>query len=254
MPTDDSQRSAARSLRAFLGPGFVLLVLTAALWLLHHELQSYQLRDFLDSLAVISSRKLWAAAGLTVVNYVFLIGYDLLGIRYIRQQMSFSRVALASFLSYAVGNSFGMLLGGSTIRYRLYSAWGLSSIEIVKLVLLLSVTFWVGLFALAGVMFTVMPTPIPDRLHLPLANTLPIGIFCLALTSGYLLICGLRRKPVRIRNWDFQPPSIRLALMQFAVAGLLSDPRGPRADVCRNGDDSDQTGRRSLCAADGLQP
>lgn len=220
MSMDDSPRSAVRSLRAFLEPAFVLLMLTGALWLLHHELQRYQLRDFLDSLAAIPSWKLWAAAALTSVSYVILVGYDLLGIRYIQQTMSIPRVALASFLSFTVGNSFGMLLGGSTIRYRLYSAWGLSSIEIVKLVLLVGVTFWIGLFSLAGVMFTSMPTPIPDRLHLPLSSTLPIGVLCLTLAIGYLLICGFRRKPIRIRNWDFHPPAIRLALMQAAVSAI----------------------------------
>lgn len=211
MSADDSPRSDIRSLRALFGPALVLLLLTGALWLLHHELKRFQLRDFLDSLAAMPSWRICCAAALTAVSYVILMGYDLLGTRYISHPMSIPRVALASFLSFTVGNSFGMLLGGSTIRYRLYSAWGLSSIEIVKLVLLVDVTFWIGLFALAGVMFTTMPTSIPDRLHLPLASTLPIGVFCLTLATSYLVLCALRRKPVRIRHWDFHPPVFRLA-------------------------------------------
>jgi hypothetical protein len=52
---DDSPRSAFRSVRGFPGSAFVLLVLTGALWLLHHELQRYQLCNVLDSLAAIPS-------------------------------------------------------------------------------------------------------------------------------------------------------------------------------------------------------
>ena len=62
------------------------------------------------------------------------------------------------------------LLGGSTVRYRLYSAWGLTAVDIVRMVLVLSVTFWIGLFAISGVMFIWRPVAVPGLLHLPLIN------------------------------------------------------------------------------------
>lgn len=217
----DSPRGVAiLSVRTLIGPFLVLLILAGALWLLHAELRQYNWNDVFGSLVAISRVNLGLAAALTVANYTILIGYDLLGLRYIRQQMSFYRVALASFLSYAVGNSFGLLLGGTTIRYRLYSGWGLSSVEIVKLVLLLSVTFWIGLFALAGLMFIIAPAPIPDRLHLPFSTTLPIGVVFSALAVGYLVLCAARRTPLSIRSWDFMPPSFGFATLQFAVTAL----------------------------------
>ncbi len=192
--------------RAFAGPMFVLSMLRVALWLLHRELRDYHLRDFVNSLAEIPVSKLWLAVGLTILSYVLLIGYDLLGIRYIRHPMSFSRIALASFLGYAVGNNFGNLLGGSSIRLRLYTAWGLSAVEIVQLVLILSVTFWIGLFAISGFVFLVFPLPIPARLHLPVALTLPLGFVLACLAVGYLVICAVRRKPFKIRQWEFTTP------------------------------------------------
>ena len=95
---------------------------------------------------MISAVKRGSPVALTVVNYVVLVGYDLLGIHYIRHPLSLGRVALASFLSYAVGNSFWSVAGRFDHSIPVVFRWGLSSVEIVKLILLIAATFWIGLF------------------------------------------------------------------------------------------------------------
>ncbi len=207
-------------LRAAAGPLFVLCMLVSALWLLHRELREYHLNDFLRAVGEITPAKISLSLALTFLNYVILIGYDWLGIKYIRHAMSFPRIALASFLGYAVGNNFGTLLGGSTIRLRLYTAWGLTAVEIIKLVIILSLSFWIGLFALSGVVFVVDPLPIPDRLHLPVSSTLPLGIVLGSLAIAYLVFCAVRRTPVKIHQWEFTPPPVGLSLLQYVVATL----------------------------------
>ncbi|QDU92529.1 bifunctional lysylphosphatidylglycerol flippase/synthetase MprF [Lignipirellula cremea] len=207
-------------LQTLMGPAIILTMVLGSLWLLHRELRDYHLHDFLQSLAGISSLQIGIALGLTVLNYGILLGYDLLGIRYIGHPMRLGRVGLASFLGYAVGNNFGTVLGGSTIRLRLYTAWGLSSVEIVKLVLMLSLTFWVGLFALSGLVFLVDPLTIPAKLHLPFSTTMPLGFLFGGLAVGYLVLCATRRAPVKIWRWEFTPPGVGLSLAQFAIAAL----------------------------------
>ena len=209
-----------KTLRALVGPLLVLSVLVAALGLLHNELRHYHLSDFTNGLADIPLSRTCLALGLTVLNYTVLIGYDLLGIRYIRHPIPFPRVALASFLGYAVGHSVGSLLGGSTIRYRLYTAWGLSAVEIVKLVLILSVTFWMGFFALAGLVFVLDPLPIPERLQLPVASTIPLGMLLGSLAIAYQMLCVFRRSPLKLWRWEFMPPPITISVPQ-CVLGML---------------------------------
>jgi phosphatidylglycerol lysyltransferase len=80
------------------------------------------MREILASLAEISPTHVGLATGLPLTSFLVLCGYDLLGIPYIGQRMSWPRIMLASFLGYAVGNNFGTLLGGSTVRLRLYTA------------------------------------------------------------------------------------------------------------------------------------
>jgi phosphatidylglycerol lysyltransferase len=207
-------------LRVIAGPLLILCILIAALWMLAIELRHYHLRDFLRGLSEIPTGQIVAASLLTVLNYVILIGYDLIGIRYIQQPMPFRRVALASFLGYAVGNNFGTLLGGATIRYRLYTAWGLSSVDIIKLVFIVGWSFWIGVFALAGVSFILDPLTIDPQLHLPLRSTVPLGILFGSLAVGYLLLCAVRRRPIRFRNWEFVLPPPGLAMLQIGIAAL----------------------------------
>ncbi|MCA9178093.1 MAG: bifunctional lysylphosphatidylglycerol flippase/synthetase MprF [Planctomycetales bacterium] len=202
------------------GPVYVVCMSLTALWLLHRELNEYHLHDFLHELARIPPTKLTLAAGLTILNYLILVAYDWIALRYLRHPMALPRIALASFLGYAVGNNFGTLLGGSTVRLRLYTAWGLSAVEIVRLVVILSLTFWIGLFAVAGIVFIIAPLPIPTTLHLPIASTVPLGILLACLAVGYLALCAVRHEPIKVFQWHFSPPPIGLSLLQYMVASL----------------------------------
>ena len=201
------------------GPMFVLMMFFGALYLLHNELNQYHLSDFTDALKSIPPVDLLIAIGLTALNYVVLMAYDWVGVRYIGHPMPFKRVALASFLGCAVGNNFGSLLGGSGIRYRLYSNWGLSATDIVKLVLLLSITFWVGLFGISGLVMLIDPAPIPDRLNLPFSSSRPLGILLSVVTVVYLF-ASIAQKKLTFGKHEFSPPPINLAAIQYLITAL----------------------------------
>ncbi|MCA9186568.1 MAG: bifunctional lysylphosphatidylglycerol flippase/synthetase MprF [Pirellulaceae bacterium] len=214
-----SDPSAAKSrLRTIIGPLLILALLGGSLWLLHGELRHYQLSDFRDALGRIPLSRVYQAAGLTVVNYIILMGYDILGLRYLGHRLNLAKIAFGSFLGYAVGHNLGTLFGGSTIRYRLYSSWGLSAVDVVKLVLMLGVTFWVGLFALAGFAFLWEPLPIPPNLPLPFPNTVPLGYALAVLAVAYLAVCAATHKSIKLWRWEFSPPRLSMGAAQIAVA------------------------------------
>lgn len=218
-----------RRLRSALGPLLILTVFAAALWLLHRELQHYELQDFRASARRIPAHWLWLAVGLTVLDYAFLAGYELLAKRYLQHKIRPRRVVLASFLGYALGHNFGVLLGGSTVRYRLYTLWGLSAFDVLRLVFFLWVTFAVGLAVLGAVVFLVNPLTIPERLQLHVYSTRPLGYLAALFAVGYLAVCALRRTPLKFRTLDFSPPKFSLGLLQglvsaaelMAAAGVL---------------------------------
>ena len=127
-----------------LGKLLVAAIFVIACWMLYHKIRSYSLEEILDSILHIRSSQLLAAVLLVVLNYIPLVGYDWLAVRAIHRRLPLPRVALVSFTGCAVSYNLGALLGGTTVRYRLYSAWGFHPLDIVRLVLMLAVTFWIG--------------------------------------------------------------------------------------------------------------
>lgn len=218
MKTPEIKSRFAR-IKQWVGPVFILGMLIAALWLLHVELRDYHLEDFRKGFEAIPLWKLAVAVLLTLLNYLILVGYDWLGVLYIRHPMSFGRVALASFLGNSVGNNFGMLFGGSTIRYRLYSTWGVSATDIVKLVFTLVITFWIGLFGLSGTVFLIDPLPIPKELQMGMETTRPLGIILSSIAGLYLIVCAIG-KPLRIGKREISPPPLGLSICQYVVASI----------------------------------
>ena len=198
----------------------VVAVFSAAVFVLHRELRDYSLRDIEQRLSLLSWGQLAAALALTATSYTLLTGYDWLALHYIDRSLSYSRIALASFVSYVSSYNFGAILGGSTMRYRLYSTFGLSAVEVVKIIAICTLTFVLGFCTLAGAVFTFDPLPLPEliEVRLPFTTVQPIGIVLLALVGAYLCLSVLRLKPFAVRGWEFSLPSVGFTLMQMLVA------------------------------------
>ena len=80
-----------------IGPILVVGIFVAAAWLLYRELRQYHYHDIRQAIGAIPGWRLVAAMGLTVANYVVLIGYDYLAMRAIRHPLSL-RQDLAGFV------------------------------------------------------------------------------------------------------------------------------------------------------------
>lgn len=194
-------------------------VLVLVLWLLHRELATVSLQQVRGALMDIPLWRLLAAAGLTVLGFVALSGYDVLGFRILGHRIPYRRVALASF----VGNAFSQALGhglltGIPIRLRLYTAWGVSAEMVGRVVVYSFMSFWIGHWALAGTIFLVEPLALPSAWPLPFATVRPLGLVLLAIALGYLVILALRRRPITLRGFDVILPSPPIGLLQIAVA------------------------------------
>ncbi len=189
------------------------LLLAAAAWALHGELRGFHLRDVRHGLAALPGAALAAAAAITLLDYLLLGTYDLLALRYAGTKLPYPRVAFTSFIAYAFGNNvgFGLLTSGS-VRFRLYSQWGLTGTEIAKVVGFTAAQLWAGLLPLLGYgLLAGAPVPLPA----PVARVL--GVLALAVTAAYLLGAA-RGRTFRIRGVAVQLPSLPLAAAQVAVS------------------------------------
>ena len=204
-----------------LGPLFGIFLFAVAIWVLHHELREYHYHDVLLHMAEIPAHRLLLALAFTILSYLIMTGYDVLALRYIRHPISYGKIALASFIGYAFSNNTGLsMIVGASVRYRLYSAWGLSALETTKVIIFCSLTIWLGFFTVGGMVFLFEPMVIPEALHLPFASVHYLGIIFIMLVAAYLLWSVLRKKPLTIRKWKFPLPSARLFLIQITIASL----------------------------------
>jgi phosphatidylglycerol lysyltransferase len=208
-----------RKITHTIGPLLGLLLFAIALFVLHKELKNYSYHDMIRSLEEIPAIRLYVALGLTILNYLVMTGYDYLALRYIRYSLSYGKIAFASFIGYAFNMNMGLsMLAGGSVRYRLYSAWGLSVVEITKVVAFYTLTLWLGLGTVAGMMFLLEPMALPSLLRLPFSSVRPFGILFLVLVGGYLSLTALYKRPLNIRGWEFSPPSVKLSFFQMIVA------------------------------------
>lgn len=196
--------------------------------LLHRELSTYHLRDIRLAISQISANRVFPAVGLVGFNYCLIISYDVLALRSLAIKLPLHKICIASVSSYIASINLGATLGGTVIRYRAYSALGLSALEIMKLCVILTTTSWAGFSTLAGIVLWVHPLAIPPELHLPIDTTRPIAGVLLIFTALYLLSNILHGKLTERLKRLVPLPGVGVALLQiivsasdFAVAGAM---------------------------------
>jgi uncharacterized membrane protein YbhN (UPF0104 family) len=203
-----------------VGPLLTLVMVSLALRLLYGELGQHPWSEVVQSFHAIPRAALALAVGLTALNYALLPGYDFLATRFLGQRLPSSRIALVGVIGYAATHNFGTFFGGTPVRYRLYSAWGLSAGEIVKVIGVAGMTFWLGLAALASVVFLVSPLPVPAGLHLPVATVRPVGAVLLAPTLGYLMWSAGGQTALQWKGWELKPPRLTFSLAQIGMGAI----------------------------------
>jgi uncharacterized membrane protein YbhN (UPF0104 family) len=216
-----SKTETLKHLKQILPSLLTLLIFCLCLWAIYQELHKYKLAAIFNSITAIPPEQIAIAIALTCLNYVMFTGYDTLATIYIRHPLPYAKTSLAAVTSYAISNSVGLaLLSGSAIRYRLYSAWGLSTIEITNIIAFCNLSFWLGLFAVGGVTFILAPVEVPTILHLPFNTVHPLGVIFLLIIVAYLLLTIVTRNPFKIGSWIIPQLPLKLALIQIAVTSL----------------------------------
>jgi phosphatidylglycerol lysyltransferase len=199
----------------------VLVLFYAALWVLRREIRASHYEDVLLYLKQIPLRQFLLAFGMSMGSYLALTFYDVLGMWHIKKSMSYGRMALTSFVAYAFSHNMGAaLITGGGIRYRFYSAWGLTAGEAANVLVICGMTFWVGFLTMGSFFFFLQPPELPPSVHLPFNSVLSAGVICIVLLTGYLLSAVFFTKTIKIFRWHFPTPSVGIALGQMAAGSL----------------------------------
>jgi len=162
---------------------------------------------------------IFAAMVLVVISYLIYGVYDLIGQVYCGHKLQKRQVMLVSFICYAFNLTLSTWVGGVAMRYRLYSKLGLDSVTITQIFSLSIATNWLGYVLVSGVIFSCGGTSVPSGWFIGEEPLRTIGVALLVFVVFYLALSAFSRR----RNWTMKGhklalPSLRMALLQFAIS------------------------------------
>ncbi len=208
-------KPALRHLPAILG----VALLGGAIWVVQNEFQNLKLADIQAALAAIPPVQLWIGVGWTFAAYALLTVYDRMATIYAGRPVSYGRAAFASFCAYTLAHNLGFAaVSGAAVRYRLYAQWGLTPLQIGKVVAFCSLTFILAGLVLGGLVLLLEPHVLPvlgKRLPHWMLQAMAIGLLLMA--AAYVVLSGAIGR-VRAFGHDVDLPTLRMALTQTVLA------------------------------------
>jgi phosphatidylglycerol lysyltransferase len=208
-------------LLAAAGPVLGLLLFALAIAILHHELAEYHYDDVVAHLGAIPRSRFAASLGLTALGYLSLTGYDALAFRWIGCALGYPRIALASFIAYVFSHNVGLaFFGGSAVRYRMFTSWGLSAPDLARAIAFNVITFWLGYLLVGGLALVLAPVALPGAWHPVVATSRPIGWLFLGCLALYGLSTLRRERHLRVRGFDLPLPGPATTGAQLAVSSI----------------------------------
>src|ERR1700724_1880313 len=204
-----------------LGIAASLLIIAFAITTLVRTLKGVDTGVILVALTELPPHQIALAALCVVGAFCTLTFYDFFALRTIgKKHVPYRIAALSSFTSYTIGHNIGAtVFTGGAIRFRIYSDYGLSAIDVAKICFLSGLTFWLGnLFVLGfGMAWHPWAASAMDLLPPPLNRLIAFG--CLAGIASYFiwLVMGKQRRELGQNGWKVVLPSARLTLLQVLI-------------------------------------
>src|SRR6478752_3463592 len=213
-----------------LGIAASLLIIAFAITILVRTLKGVDTGVILTALTEIEPHRIAMAALCVVGAFCTLTFYDFFALRTIgKTQVPYRIAAMSSFTSYTIGHNIGAtVFTGGAIRFRIYSDYGLTAIDVAKICFLSGLTFWLGNLFVLGVGMGWHPEAASAMDLLPAAMNRLIAIGCLAGIAAYFvwLLTGETRRELGQNGWKVVLPSARLTLLealpQFGREELLA--------------------------------
>jgi len=202
-----------------LGVVLSLTIIAVALVVLYRILRDIDLDELIDAIEATDWRTLFIAALFVAGGYLTLTFYDLFALRTIgRPDVPYRIAALSGFTSYAIGHNVGAsVFSGGAVRYRIYSASGLSVIDVTKICFVAGLTFWLGNATVLGLGVLYSPQAARALDQLPLWSNRLLAVVILALLAAYVAWVWVKPRIIGREGWQVTLPGGPLTLLQIVI-------------------------------------
>jgi phosphatidylglycerol lysyltransferase len=144
-----------------------------------------------------------------------------LAFAYLRRALPYTRIVFTSFIAYSFGHTLGFTaFTGAAIRFRLYSAAGVTAVEVAIVSAFCSLSLAIGLATVSGVSLLLSPAQAAAVLRLHHNWSLLAGAALLVAVGTYALWACLARSALEIRGWALRAPGAAIGLTQI-ILGVL---------------------------------
>lgn len=197
--------------------GIFFFILTAGM--LWWQLRDYSLLDIAHAILDIPFINLVAACIACLLGYLALSLYDYLALNYVGGHVSWWKWMLAGMLGFAISNNAGnAMVSGGAIRYRLYTRWRIRGGDILKMLTLSGITYFLGAAAIVVIGYFLIP-----RADLSESAGLTMGLgwlfgICVTLLLVYFASTFIfNKKHIQIGQIKFQIPTPKTAFFQLIL-------------------------------------
>jgi uncharacterized membrane protein YbhN (UPF0104 family) len=202
-----------------LGLVLSVTIIAIAVVVLYRILRDIDPDELIDAIEATDWRTLLLAGLFVAGGYLTLTFYDLFALRTIgRSDVPYRIAALAGFSSYAVGHNVGAsVFSGGAVRYRIYSSWALTVIDVTKICFVAGLTFWLGNATVLGLGVLYNPQAARALDQLPLWSNRLLAVVILALLGAYVAWVWVKPRVIGRDGWQVTLPGGPLTLLQIAI-------------------------------------
>jgi uncharacterized membrane protein YbhN (UPF0104 family) len=196
-----------------------VMVLCLAGFTLFRMLRDVQPDHVWSAIAAMPATNIALSIAFVAAAYFTITFYDFFSLRTIgAKHVPYRVAALSAFTSYSIGHNLGAtVFTGGAIRFRIYSAWGLTLIDVAKIAFVTGLTFWLGNAFVLGLGMTIAPQAASAIDQLPAWINRLIGLAGLATICGYLIWLALGVRTVGVKTVSVTLPNAPLTFIQILI-------------------------------------
>ena len=196
-----------------------LSIIAVAVVVLYHMLRGIDFHQVVVAMKATGHRQIAMAAVFVVFAYFTLTFYDWFALRTIgRTEIPYRIAALSGFTSYSIGHNVGAtVFSGGAVRYRIYSLYGLSALEVAKLCFVAGLTFWLGNATVLGLSVLHSPAAAGPIDQLPPWLNRGVAVVILMALVSYVVWVWSAPRALGKGGWTVRLPNGPSTLLQICI-------------------------------------
>ena len=202
-----------------VGIALSVTIIVIAAFVLYRMLRGIAFHEVVAALRRTSLSTILLGGLLVACGYLTLTFYDLFALRTIgKYHVPYRIAALAGFTSYSVGHNVGVtVLTGGAVRYRIYSTWGLTLIDVAKICFVAGLTFWLGNATVLGLGIAIAPAAASAIDQLPAWFNRIAACATLLTLAAYVAWVWHKPRVIGRDDWEVTLPGGPLTLVQIVI-------------------------------------